>query len=32
MAKIIFKEEAFAIGGTRFEVNNDKGCGFLEPI
>jgi GxxExxY protein len=30
--EIIFKEEAYAIIGARFEVYNDKGSGFLEGV
>jgi GxxExxY protein len=29
---ILYKEESFAIIGACFNVYNDKGCGFLEPI
>lgn len=29
---ILFKEESFAIMGACFNVYNDKGCGFLEPV
>lgn len=29
---ILFKEESFAIIGACFNVYNDKGCGFLEPV
>ncbi|MDQ6860664.1 MAG: GxxExxY protein [Verrucomicrobiota bacterium] len=32
MAEIIYKQESFAIVGACFEVYNDKGCGFLEPV
>ena len=32
MAEIIYKEEAYALMGACFEVYNDKGCGFLEPV
>jgi GxxExxY protein len=30
--EIILKEEAYAIMGACFEVYNDKGPGFLEPV
>jgi GxxExxY protein len=29
---ILCKEESFAIIGAGFNVYNDKGCGFLEPV
>ena len=29
---ILYKEESFAIIGVCFNVYNDKGCGFLEPV
>jgi len=29
---IIYREESFAIIGACFNVYNDKGCGFLEPV
>jgi GxxExxY protein len=29
---ILYKEESFAIIGACFNVYNDKGCGFLEPV
>jgi GxxExxY protein len=32
LAEIIFKEESYAIVGTCFEVYNQMGCGFLEPV
>jgi len=32
MKECIYKEEAFKIVGACFEVYNDKGCGFLEPV
>ena len=32
MSPIIFREEAFAIIGACFEVYNDKGNGFVEPV
>jgi len=32
MDDLIYKEEAFKIMGTCFEVYKDKGCGFLEPV
>ena len=30
--ELIFKEECYKIIGGCFEVYNDKGCGFLEPV
>ena len=32
MTEIICKKESYAIIGACFEVYNDKGCGFLEPV
>ena len=32
MREIIYKDEAYKIVGACFEVYNDKGCGFLEPV
>ena len=32
MPEIIYKEESYAIIGACFEVYNEKGCGFLEPV
>ena len=32
MTEIIYKEESYAIVGACFEVYNEKGCGFLEPV
>jgi len=32
MTEIIYKKESYAIIGASFEVYNDKGCGFLEPV
>ena len=32
MSEIIYKQESYAIIGACFEVYNDKGCGFLEPV
>src|SRR4051812_34627157 len=32
MKEIVFKEESYAITGACFEVYNEKGCGFLEPV
>lgn len=29
---ILYKEESFAIIGACFNVYNNKGCGFLEPV
>ena len=30
--EILYKDEAYAIIGACFEVYNDKGAGFLEPV
>ena len=32
MTEIIHKKESYAIIGACFEVCNEKGCGFLEPV
>ena len=32
MTEIIYKAESYAIIGACFEVYNEKGCGFLEPV
>ncbi len=32
MADIIYKDECFRIMGACFEVYNELGCGFLEPV
>jgi len=32
MKECVYKDEAFKIVGACFEVYNDKGCGFLEPV
>src|SRR5438093_6141256 len=32
MTEIIHKTESYAINGACFEVYNEKGCGFLEPV
>ena len=32
MADILFKEESFKVIGACFEVHNDKGSGFVEPV
>jgi len=32
MSKLIFEEESYAILGACFEVYNELGCGFLEPV
>jgi len=32
MSDIIYKQESYAIIGACFEVYNEKGCGFLEPV
>ena len=32
MAEIVYKEESYQIIGACFEVYNEMGCGFLEPV
>jgi GxxExxY protein len=32
MTEIIYKKESYAMIGACFEVYNEKGCGFLEPV
>lgn len=32
MTEILFKEESYKIVGACFEVYNEKGCGFVEPV
>jgi len=32
MTDIIYRKESYAIIGACFEVYNEKGCGFLEPV
>jgi GxxExxY protein len=32
MSEIIYKDESYRIMGACFEVYNEKGCGFTEPI
>ena len=32
MAEILFKEESYMTVGACFEVYNEKGCGFVEPV
>lgn len=32
MTEILFKEESFRIIGACFEVHNEKGSGFVEPV
>ena len=32
MTEIIYKKESYAIIGACFEVYNEKGCGFPEPV
>jgi len=32
MTEIIYKTESYSIVGACFEVYNEKGCGFLEPV
>ena len=32
MTEIVYKKESYAIIGACFEVYNEKGCGFLEPV
>ena len=30
--ELIYKQESYVVGGACFEVYNEKGCGFLEPV
>jgi GxxExxY protein len=32
MGEILYPEESYKIVGACFEVYNEKGCGFLEPV
>ena len=32
MSEIIYKDESYRIMGACFEVYNEKGCGFTEPV
>ena len=32
MTEIVYKSESYALIGACFEVYNEKGCGFLEPV
>jgi GxxExxY protein len=32
VTQIIYKQESYSIIGACFEVYNEKGCGFLEPV
>ena len=32
MTEITYKKESYAIVGACFELYNEKGCGFLEPV
>lgn len=32
MSELIYPEESYALVGACFEVYNEKGCGFLEPV
>jgi len=32
MTEILFKDEAYKIVGACFEVYNEEGCGFVEPV
>lgn len=32
MVEVLFKEESYKIVGACFEVYNEKGCGFVEPV
>ena len=32
MTELIYKNESYSIIGACFEVYNEKGCGFLEPV
>jgi hypothetical protein len=29
---VVYKDESYRIMGAGFEVYNQKGCGFLEPV
>ncbi len=32
MAEVLFKSESYKIVGACFEVYNEQGCGFVEPV
>jgi len=32
MTEIVYKRESYAIIGACFDVYNENGCGFLEPV
>ena len=32
MAELLYKDESYTIVGACFEVYNEKGCGFVEPV
>ena len=32
VAKIVYKEESYAVLGACFEVYNEQGCGFLDAV
>jgi len=32
MSDLIYPDESYAVMGACFDVYNDKGCGFLEPV
>jgi GxxExxY protein len=32
MSELVYPRESYALIGACFEVYNDKGCGFLEPV
>ena len=32
MMELIYKQESYVVVGACFEVYNEKGCGFLEPV
>ena len=32
MPELVHKDESYAIIGACFEVDNEKGCGFVEPV
>jgi GxxExxY protein len=32
MSELIYPDESYAIMGACFDVYNEKGCGFLEPV
>ena len=32
MTEIVYKKKSYSINGACFDVYNEKGCGFLEPV